>query len=116
MIAIPALLVVIAACVLLEHFVRSSFLRVTGVMLIILVSAVIAFNIGMKLGKTDQLNRFARLLPRVLTVLDQAKQQPESFNEAIRVLQVVTSDPAKLDNLEFTLHQLDERQAQMPGK
>ena len=116
MIAIPALLAIFAACVLLELFVKSTPLRIIGVFIIVIASAGIAMNIGMNLGKVEQLNRFARLLPRAFANLDEAKQQPDTFREAIRLLQNVANDPAKLDHFESTVDQLEERQTQRSGK
>ena len=109
MIIISTTVILVATCVLLERLVKSSLFRIIGVMLIVLFSTVIATNIGMSLGKVDQLNRFSRLLPRVFTVLDQVKGEPESFNEALRVIQVVAGDPVKLDTLDATVAQLEER-------
>jgi len=116
MIAIPALLAIFAACVLLERFVKSATVRVIGVLILVIVSAGIAINVGIHLGKVEQLNRFARLLPRAFATLDQHKQQPETLGKAISLLQDVANDPAKLGHIESTIDELEELQVQRSGK
>lgn len=116
MIAIPAFLVIIVVSVLLERFVKSITIRVIGVLILVIVSAGIAINIGIHLGKIEQLNRFARLLPRAFAILDEHKQQPETLGTSIGLLRGVANDPVKLDRIESTIDELEELQTQRSGK
>jgi Flp pilus assembly protein TadB len=107
MIAIPALLAILFGCTLLEHYVKNAKIRIIGVLIIVIIVAGIAINIGMKLGKSEQLNKFARVFPRALKVLDYSNQRPEIFEDTIKLLLDATSDPAKLDQLESTIDEIE---------
>ena len=107
MFAISVLLVLLATAFLLERFVKSRTARTAAIVLFVIVSFGIGSNIGTKLGKVEQLNQFARLLPRAMMALDPATRTQKELETARAMLQVVVSDPEKLDNLESVMNEIE---------
>jgi hypothetical protein len=109
MVAILALLCVFGVSLFLEFYAKSRPLRVIGVFWLMLVCTGIALNVGMTLGKSQQLNRFAFMLPDALTRLDEVKHEPERFNARMRLLKDTARDSQKLDTFETTLNELNQK-------
>jgi len=112
MITLFSILIIFGVCISLEFYVKSIIVRITGVLVLVIVAAGIAINVGIHLGKVEQLNRFSRLLPRVFETLDEHRLQPETLARAIVLLRGVANDPFKLDHIEATIEELEKLQPQ----
>jgi hypothetical protein len=104
---IVAIITIVVCAISLECFVKAKLVRCLGVFALLIASSILANSIGMNLGKVDQLNRFARLLPRAFVLVESAEKNTDTQISILRILIEETGNPKKLNDLESTLTRIE---------
>lgn len=103
---ISALVILIASliCLWVECVIITKWIRFPIILVLIYITAAVLFSQGIKMGQLDQLNRFARLLPEIFSLIQDSADDLESQRNVIQHFRDGTSSPTKLDGLEMTIN------------